>query len=184
MKSINWFFLICLLHSKVSLPVLFIIDSVKTTRMKLIFFHPWRALSVYDEDSLVTDLPDRKRETMFVRHQEITLVWETNQHATRQRDSPSRRLRGIKCHFQVFHSRTFVALSLYLSLASLPRLRLLFDCEKLFFLCTILKASVVEFPPCFASIIGSHTVNSCRRGSFGSSFCLLFTFALLCLFFL
>jgi hypothetical protein len=72
---------------------------------------------------------------MVVRHQKITLVSKTNHHATRQRDSPSRRLRGIKCHFQVFHSRTFVALSLYLSsLASLPRLRLLFDCEKPFFL--------------------------------------------------
>jgi len=187
MKSINWFFLMCLFAAQQSVVVASAIYHWQwwTHTDEVIVFHPWRALSVYDEDSLVTDLPGRKRETMVVRHQKITLVSKTNQHATRQWDSPSRRLRGIKCHFQVFHSRTFVALSLSLSLSLRSRAcACSLIVRSLSFLCTILKASVVEFPPCFASTLGSHTGNTCRRESFCSSFCLLFTFALLFLFFL
>jgi len=91
---------------------------------------------------------------------------------------------GNKMSFPSFPLQNFRgALSLSLSLRSRACACSLIV-RSLFFLCTILKASVVESPPCFASILGSHTVNSCRRESFCSSFCLLFTFALLCLFFL
>ncbi len=152
---------------------------------EVIFFHPWRALfclwwglTGYRPTGSETRNDGRSSSENNARLKDESACDTSARFAF-----PS--ITGNKMSFPSFPLQNFrgaLSLSLSLSLRSRACACSLIV-RSLFFLCTISKASVVEFAPCFASILGSHTVNSCRRESFCSSFCLLFTFALLCLFF-